>query len=230
MVVQGRSGEWVQEEARDLADKLRPSVARLLTTENILQPQIEASDALRSAQALLERSGFGLGVRAPEVSTPEDPEKLRKLEEQIDKVFENVEKSLQAIEAAIQLRRKQSKVARTTPFVLAVGLFLSALAGFWWGIVYGSKIALFGSGGAITFAITVGFAQIQRYNHEQLALDTLVLRMRAMVATCRSDDLVRVEDCLRHALGLLDDYFTEIQAVASMGARAKQHSRIKSGG
>jgi hypothetical protein len=219
MVVLGKSRKWVEQEARDLADKLRPSIARLLTTENILGPQAEASKALRSAQVLFERSGLGLGrgLKAPEVEVPKDPEKRRMLEEQIDKVFENVEKSLQAIEVAIQLRRKQSKVTRTTPFVLAVSLFLLALAGFGWGIVYGSHIALFGSGGAITFAVTVGFVQIHRYNREQIALDTLVSRTRARVATCRSQDLMRVEDCLRHALGLIDDYFAEIRAVASSG-------------
>lgn len=216
MVVQGYSGRFVDQEARDLASKIGPSAARLLATPELLNLQQEATSALHSAQSLLVRHGLGLGLVKSKVTEPEDPEKRKELLERLDQVFDYIERTLKSIEAIIATRRRQSKVTRAVPFIFAVALLVVSLGAFVWGLVYGSRIALFGSGGACAVSLTLGFAQVHKYNREQLALDTLVARTRLQVGACRAGDLTQVADCLRRALGTLSEYFDEITAVAKI--------------
>jgi hypothetical protein len=222
--VLGHSGNFVDEKARDLASKIGPDAARLLDAPEVLSPRRKAESALQSAQSLLVYHGKGLGVMPSKITEPEDPKKRQELETRINEVFQSIEQTLKAIEAIIAKRREQSKLTRATPFIFAVLLLFVSLAAFVWGMLYGSRITLFGSGGACVFSLTLGFAQVHKYNREQLALDTLIQRTRLKVVACKAGNFVEMTKCLNEALGTLNQYFTEITAVAKKAKARREGS------
>ncbi len=223
MIVQGRSGQWVEKDVVDLTKRISPSVAQSILTNDVTECFVDSQLAIQQADSLLIKPP-GLGIQKRPAKLPENAEDMQALQQRVQEAYAAVERSLDLLAVAIKESTEQQKLFLTAPFLLAAGICVCMMLVLIIAVLRDAKAGIFGSGGAFTFALGTAFYQMNKYNQQRLALDVLVPQLKVYLGTCRPQDLLGQIDCIKKLQGSMNQYFGEIRAIA---LQASSHAPAK---